>query len=105
MKGMTAMSEQPPTSDTLAPATNFFSVGAELLGEVQRIIGHSKVRALRVNLGGRLIKEVPVTPATAIATVALVIAAVVISNLKVEVVKDSSSDLSSGMSSSGGGAA
>ena len=77
-----------PSSEALVPATNFFSVGSELLNEVQRIIGHNRIRALRLTLGGRQIKEFPIAPATAIATIALVVGAVILSNLKVEVVKE-----------------
>ena len=89
-------------SEALSPATSFFSVGAELLGEVQHIVGQSKVKALRLNLGGRHIKDIPVNPATAVATVALVILAVLISNLKVEVVKEPSQGTGSSASASGG---
>lgn len=95
----TTAGTQTPSSEALVPATNFFSVGSELLNEVQRIIGHNRIRALRLTLGGRPLKEFPVAPATAIATIALVIGAVILSNLKVEVVKEPTS---SGM---GGGAA
>jgi hypothetical protein len=89
-------------SKAIFPATSFFSLGAELLGEVQKIVGHSKVKALRLNLGGRHIKDIPVNPATAIATVLLVIAAVVISNLRVEVVKEPMDGAASATSASGG---
>jgi hypothetical protein len=89
-------------SEALTPATSFFSLGADLLGEVQKIIGHSKVKALRLNLGGRHIKDIPVNPATALVTVLLVIAAVVISNLRVEVVKEPMDGAASATSASGG---
>ena len=72
-------------SETLAPATSFFSVGAELLGEVQRIIGTNRVRCLRVKLGSRVVKEIPVRPLTAVATVVLVLLAVVVSTMSIEV--------------------
>ena len=72
-------------SETLAPATSFFSAGAELLGEVQRIIGTNRVRSLRLKLGNRVIKEIPVRPLTAVATVALVVLAVVVSTMSIEV--------------------
>ncbi len=81
--------DTPTTSQAAASsAGSYFAIGTELLGEVQRIIGQSKIKALRFNLGGRQLKEIPVNPATAVATVLLVVAAVVISNLRVEVVKD-----------------
>jgi hypothetical protein len=74
-----------PASEPLAPATNFFSLGAELLGEVQRIIGPNKVRALNVKLGDRVIKRIPVAPLTVAATVVLVVIAVVVSTMSIEV--------------------
>ena len=74
-----------PASTKSAAATNLFTVGADLFGEVQRIIGTSRVRALRIKLGNRTIKEVPVAPLTALTTVLLVAAAVVVSNMSIEV--------------------
>lgn len=71
--------------ESLAPATSFFAVGAELLGEVQRIIGTNRVRSLRVKLGSRVVKEIPIGPLTAVATVVLVLLAVVVSNMSIEV--------------------
>jgi hypothetical protein len=91
MADETTVGSQTPSSEALVPAANFFSVGSELLNEVQRIIGHSRVRALRLTLGGRPIKEFPIAPVTAIATILVVVAAVVLSNLKIEVVKDPAS--------------
>ena len=73
------------TGDKLAPATSFFTVGAELLGEVQRIIGTNRVRSLRVKLGNRVIKEIPIGPLTAVATVVLVLLAGVVSTISIEV--------------------
>jgi hypothetical protein len=71
--------------ESLAPATSFFTVGAELLGEVQRIIGTNRVRSLRVKLGNRVVKEIPIGPLTAVATVVLVLLAVVVSTMSIEV--------------------
>ena len=67
------------------PAVNLFSLGADLLGEVQRIIGTDRVRALRVKLGSRVIKEVPVGPLTAVATLGIVLLAVIVSTISIEV--------------------
>ena len=72
-------------STTLAPATNFFRLGADLLGEVQRIIGTNRVRGIRVKLGSRVVKEVPIGPLSAVATVALVLLAVIVSTMSIEV--------------------
>lgn len=77
--------ESTPVSARLAPATNLFTIGADLFGEVQRIIGTNRVRALRVKLGSRTLKEIPVAPLTALTTVLLVALAVVVSNMSIEV--------------------
>jgi hypothetical protein len=69
----------------LAPAAHLFSLGAELFGEVQRIIGTDRVRALRIKLGRRVIKEIPVAPLTALATLGLVLVAVLVSTMSIEV--------------------
>ena len=87
------MANEPPSGVTTSPetfntASKFFTIGAELIKEVQTQVGHSKVRSLRLTLGGRPIKDFPVSPATAIASIFLVVAAVVISNLRLEVIKD-----------------
>jgi len=74
-----------PASEELAPATNFLSLGAELLSEVQRIVGPSKVTALRIKLGDRVIKRIPLAPVTVAATVMLVIVAVLVSTMSIEV--------------------
>jgi hypothetical protein len=77
---------------TSVPLTSLFTIGTDLFGEVQRIIGTSRVRALRLKLGGRVLKEVPIAPLTAAATVALVALAVVVSNLSIEVEHEPSVD-------------
>jgi hypothetical protein len=77
--------ESTPISDKLVPATNLFGLGAELLSEVQKIIGTNKVRSLRLKLGDRVIKELPVGPLTAVATILLVLIAVIVSSVSVEV--------------------
>jgi hypothetical protein len=72
-------------SDKLGPATNFFGLGAELLGEVQKIIGTNRVRSLRIKLGDRVLKELPIGPVTAVATVIIVLLAVIVSSISIEV--------------------
>lgn len=67
------------------PSANLFSLGVDLFGEVQRVIGNNRVRGLRVKIGNRLIKEIPVAPLTTYATLALVLLAVVVSTLSIEV--------------------
>ena len=76
---------RPESSTALAPTSHLFSLGVELFGEVQRIIGTDRVRALRVKLGNRVVKEIPVAPLTAFATLGLVLIAVVISTMSIEV--------------------
>lgn len=80
--------ETTSVSGTLTPATNFFTLGADLLAQVQRIVGTSRVRALQIKLGNRVVTEVPVAPLSAVTTVALVLLAVIISTISVEVVQD-----------------
>ena len=67
------------------PTANLFSLGMDLFGQVQRITGTSKVRALRLKLGSHIIKEIPVSPLTTVATMALVLLAVVVSTMTIEV--------------------
>ncbi len=67
------------------PVANLFSLGVDLFGQVQRITGTSKVRALRLKLGSHVIKEIPVSPLTTVATMALVLLAVVVSTMTIEV--------------------
>lgn len=85
---MTYQTPSTPSTGAAISGSSLFSLGAELLGEVQRIVGQSKVRAIRLNLGGRMLKEFPISSASAAITVLLAVAAVVISNLRVEVVND-----------------
>jgi hypothetical protein len=74
-----------PSSAASISPTNLFAIGADLLGEVQRIIGSNRVRALHIKLGSRTLKEVPMGPLTAAATVVLVIIAVLVSSIRIEV--------------------
>ena len=76
------MSNSVPASNL---STNLFSLGIDLFGQVQRIIGTSKVRALRLKLGNHVIKEIPVSPLTTVATVILVLLAVIVSAMTIEV--------------------
>ncbi|MDR3710206.1 MAG: hypothetical protein P4L33_18070 [Capsulimonadaceae bacterium] len=89
-------------SATLTPAANFFSLGSELLAEVQKTLGDSRLKALRLKVGDRTIKEIPITPVTAFATLAVVIGAIIITNLKIEVVKEPLPDPSSAAPAPGG---
>ena len=84
-------SETNPVSTTLAPASHFFTLGADLLTEVQKIIGSNKIRSLRIKLGTRTIKEIKIAPLTAVATIAVVLLAVVISTMTIEVEQEPAS--------------
>ena len=66
-------------------SSNLFSVGVDLFGEVQRVIGSNSVRGLRIKFGNRLIKEVPIAPLSTAATVAIVLLAVIVSTLSIEI--------------------
>jgi hypothetical protein len=80
--------DMPSANDTTHTAGRLFAIGAELLREVQTHVGPSRIKLLRLTLGGRTIKDIAVSPATAVASVVLILAAVIISNLRIEVVKD-----------------
>ncbi len=67
------------------PSSNLFSVGVDLFGEVQRVLGSAGVRGLRIKFGNRLIKEIPVAPLSTAATVAIVLIAVIVSTLSIEI--------------------
>lgn len=67
------------------PTSNLFSLGVDLFGEVQRVIGKEPVRGLRVKFGNRVLKEFPIAPLSTTATVALVLLAVVVTTLSIEI--------------------
>ena len=73
------------SSGTPPPTPNYFALGAELLGQVQRILGNSRVRGLRVKMGNRVVKEVSIGPMSAAVTAGLVLLAVVVSTMSIEV--------------------
>ena len=68
-----------------AASTNLFSLGVDLFGEVQRVMGKERIRGLRVKFGNRLLKEFPVAPLSTYTTLALVLLAVVVSTLTIEI--------------------
>lgn len=73
-----------PVSNTLAPAASFFRVAADLIGEVQRVIGSEQVRLLRVKVGDRVVKEISIKPMTSAATIGVVVLAVLVTSLVIE---------------------
>jgi hypothetical protein len=88
-------------SGTLAPAADFFKLGSELLSEVQKSIGEARVKALRVSLGNRTLREFPVRSATVVVTILVVISAILITNLKIEIVKEPNRTLPDDSSNTG----
>jgi hypothetical protein len=69
----------------LAPAGKLFGMGADVLGQIERTIGQNKIRAVRVKLGDRTLKEIPIQAASMILTIGVALLAVVVSSLSVEV--------------------
>ncbi len=67
------------------PASHLLNLGVDLFGQVQRLVSNGNIRALRLKLGNRVLKEIPVGPLTTIATMALVLLAIVVSTLSIEV--------------------
>jgi hypothetical protein len=62
---------------------------AQALDQVQEILRGSRVRKVRIKLGDRVLKEIPVESA-ALTAIVIVVAAIVISQLHIEVVRDNS---------------
>lgn len=84
------MSNNSPNTSASNSASSFSTaallpLGLDLLGQVQRITNSDHVRALRIKLGGRVVKEIPVGSLSKLITVALVLVAVLVSTLTVEV--------------------
>lgn len=69
----------------LAPASKLIGVGSELLSQMEGLIGQSKIRSIRLKLGERTLKEIPIQTASTILTIVVALAAVVLSSLTVEV--------------------
>ena len=82
----TNSSTNSPSNSTNASSTAaLLPLGLDLLGQVQRITNSDHVRALRIKLGGRVVKEIPVGSLSKLITVVLVLVAVLVSTLTVEV--------------------
>lgn len=76
-----------PTNSSAAnpSAVNLFPLGVEIFGEVQRVLGSSRVRGLRIKIGNKLVKEVAIAPLSTAVTVVLVLLAVIVSTLSIEI--------------------
>lgn len=74
--------------ESLAPTTDYFRLGLDLLSEVQKTVADSRLKALRFSIGNRFVRDIRISKATLLASIFIVVFAVLITNLKVEVVKE-----------------
>jgi hypothetical protein len=72
-----------PTETTV----NTIGFGADVLDTVQDVLKGGRIRSVRIMMGNRMLKEIPVQVA-AISAVILAIGAVVISQLHIDIIKD-----------------
>lgn len=72
---------------THPPRNDLLSVGGEIMDEVQRLLDRGAVRRIRVKLGRRTLKEIPVT-LTALGALSVGLAAVLISLFAIELDRD-----------------
>lgn len=63
------------------------AAGTVFVDEVKKLLNSGTPRALRVKFGNRLLKEISVSPQTAVAVVLLTALAVLVTKLRVEVVR------------------
>jgi hypothetical protein len=61
------------------------AAGIAFLDELKALISRGDFRALRIRFGNRLLKEIPVSPNTALATLGIAVAALLITKLRIEV--------------------
>lgn len=74
--------------DTLNPRVEAaMAVGSDILDEVQHTLNGGRIRRVRIKLGNRTIREIPVR-AAALTAILIAAAAVIVSQLSVEVDKD-----------------
>ncbi len=72
------LEKQKPLSESL------IDMGVEIVNDVQKIIDKGSIKKLRIKLGNKIVREIPVT-LTAAATIAIVFAAVLVTKLVIEV--------------------
>lgn len=77
------MSDTPATNARMEQAVG---IGADVLDQVQDVLKGGRIRAIRIKLGNRTLREVPVE-AAAFTAILLAAAAVVVSQLRIEVDK------------------
>ncbi len=73
------------SSTALTPTGKVFGIGADLLGKLEETISNNKIKGVRVKLGGRVVKEFSMPKASVFVTVAIALAAVLVSSLSVEI--------------------
>jgi hypothetical protein len=72
---------------THPPRSDLLTVGGEIMDEVQRLLDRGVVRKIRVKLGRRTLKEIPVS-LTALGALTVGLVAVLISLFAVELERD-----------------
>ena len=85
---MAASQESQDISPKPAPAADYVKIGLDLLGEVHKNLGDSRLKALRFSLGNRVLKDIPISRATMLVSIVIVVCAIVVTNLKIEIVKE-----------------
>jgi hypothetical protein len=68
-------------------AADIISITAELLDEVQRLLESGVIRKIRVKLGNRTLKEIPVS-LTAVGALVLGVLAVLVTRFVIEIERD-----------------
>jgi hypothetical protein len=66
---------------------DLMTVGTEIIDDVQRLLDAGIIRKVRVKLGNRTLREIPVSPTT-LGAVAIGLLAVLITRLAIEVDRD-----------------
>jgi hypothetical protein len=74
---------------TTSGAADIISITAELLDEVQRLLESGVIRKIRVKLGDRTLKEIPVT-LTAAGALVITVLAVLVTRFVIEIERDNS---------------
>jgi hypothetical protein len=72
---------------TTPGAVDVISITAELLDEVQRLLEAGVIRKIRVKLGNRTLKEIPVS-LTAVGALAIGVVAVLVTRFVIELERD-----------------
>lgn len=73
-----------PSPGDASQMNQMVSISADVLDQVQDVLKGGRIRAVRIKLGQRTLKEIPVE-AAALTAILVAVAAVVISQLRIEV--------------------